>query len=223
MPVVIVTFGLAAAFWFIASLKRKSRISERQIPLLAVMTAFVFIAQMINFPIFGGTSGHLLGAALVAILLGPYASLTSITVVLFVQAFMFGDGGISALGANILNMAIVGAYSAYLVYRLVAGSSTSRTRISAGIFAGAYASVVLGAAACGFEVGFSGILPFGWEATVSAMLFWHLIIGLIEGFATMIILTVLLKYKDQLLGPLINIEVRKDLGRQGSSRKRQGS
>jgi cobalt/nickel transport system permease protein len=220
LPMVIITFGLAAAFWVIASLKSKTRITERQIPLLAMITAFIFVAQMINFPIFGGTSGHLLGAALVAILLGPYASLMSITVVLFIQAFMFGDGGVSALGANILNMGIIGAYSAYLIYRLIAGSSNTGKRVAVGIFAAAYTSLVLGAVACGFEIGFSSVLPFAWELTVPAMLFWHAIIGLIEGSATLFVLSVLLKYKVQLLGPLMISGGEKGLERKAKSSRR---
>lgn len=90
--------------------------SEKQIPLMATLTAMFFAAQMMNFPIIGGTTAHLLGGPILAITLGPYAGLVSMTIILLIQALLFGDGGITTFGANVWNMGVVGVFVPYLVY-----------------------------------------------------------------------------------------------------------
>ncbi len=115
-PIWVLGYIIAVPVLAYAIRRTRDDLGEAQVPLLGVLAAGIFVAQMLNFPIGGGTTGHLIGAALAAILLGPYAMILIITVVLIIQALLFGDGGITALGLNILNMAIVGGGVAYLIY-----------------------------------------------------------------------------------------------------------
>src|ERR1700691_5662517 len=131
----------------------RNELGDRQIPLLGVMGAFVFAAQMINFPVGLGTSGHLVGGALLAIALGPATAATVMTAVLILQAFILQDGGVMALGANILNMAIAGVLAGYLPYRLW---GRGRTR-QAAIFLSGFVSVALSGALALTELLISGV------------------------------------------------------------------
>ncbi|TAN61383.1 cobalamin biosynthesis protein CbiM, partial [bacterium] len=115
----LVTWGVALAGVSFCLKKTAKTLKDRMIPLMGVMSAFVFAAQMLNFPVIGGTSGHLLGGVLASVLLGPYAGAIVLTCILTVQCFIFQDGGITALGANILNMAFIGALGGYFLYRIV--------------------------------------------------------------------------------------------------------
>jgi len=151
---------------------------DRRIPLLGVMGAFVFAAQMINFPVGLGTSGHLVGGALLAIALGPATAATVMTAVLILQAFILQDGGVMALGANILNMAIGGVLAGYLPYRLW---GRGRTR-EAAIFLGGFISVVLSASLAMTELVISGVPMSRHLLLISGLLF--LMSGLIEGAIT---------------------------------------
>lgn len=101
--------------------KSREELEERQVPKLGIVAAFIFAAQMINFPVAGGTSGHLLGAALAAILMGPWSACLIISTVLVIQCLVFQDGGITALGGNIFNMAVLGVLTAFLTYRVLSG------------------------------------------------------------------------------------------------------
>jgi cobalt/nickel transport system permease protein len=127
---------------------------ERHVPLLGVSGAFVFASQMLNFPVLGGTSGHFLGAALTAILLGPASAVIVFTAVLILQCFLFGDGGAYALGANIVNMGVIGGVVGSFVNRAVirAIGEPNRTARRLGAFAGAWLSIVVSAAACSAEL-----------------------------------------------------------------------
>jgi cobalt/nickel transport system permease protein len=113
------TAALSAVGVGLALRQVRRRLERRRVPLLGLAAAFLFAAQMINFPVYGGTSGHLLGGVLVAALLGPSAAIVVLTTVLIVQCFLFADGGVLALGANIFNMGIVGGAGGYWIYRLV--------------------------------------------------------------------------------------------------------
>jgi cobalt/nickel transport system permease protein len=152
--------------------------NARQIPLLGVMGAFVFAAQMINFPVGLGTSGHLVGGALLAIALGPATAATVMTAVLILQAFILQDGGVMALGANILNMAIAGVLAGYIPYHLW---GRGRTR-QASIFLGGFISVALSASLALAELDISGVPMPRRLMFISGVLF--LISGLIEGAIT---------------------------------------
>ncbi|HHW14542.1 MAG TPA: energy-coupling factor ABC transporter permease [Firmicutes bacterium] len=178
----VTTAALSAVALGYAVRKTRDELGERQIPALGVLAAFVFAAQMVNFPIVGGTSGHLLGAVLAAVLLGPWSASIIITTVLAVQALFFQDGGITALGANVLNMGVIGVAVGYGIYRLVYGITPNRTGRLVATFIASWASVVAASLAASVELAASGVLPF--RVVAAAMLFWHVIIGLGEGVIT---------------------------------------
>lgn len=173
-----VTYGLSAVAVGLSLRRLRGELEERIVPLMGVMAAFVFSAQMLNFPIAGGTSGHFLGAALLAILLGPWAGILAMTAVLVVQALVFQDGGITALGANVLNMAVVGVLSAYGLYMVF-----RRLLRPLAAFLAGWASVILAAIFCSFELSISGTSPL--VVTLPAMAGVHALIGTIEGLITM--------------------------------------
>ena len=131
-------YATSAPFWYVALRRVARRIGSRLIPLLSVFSAFSFVVMMFNLPLPGGTTGHAVGVGIAAIVLGPWASMLAISVALLIQALFFGDGGITALGANCFNMAVAGSLVAYVSYRLLAGRSaiTSRRRVFAAGFAG---------------------------------------------------------------------------------------
>jgi len=174
----------------------RRRLDDRQIPFMGVMAAFIFAAQMINFPIIGGTSGHLLGGVLAAILLGPWTASMVITAILAVQALFFGDGGITALGANVLNMAIIANFLGYYLYRMLVGAAGSGVRRWLATFVAAWASVVGGAAAAAVELALAGTVPLA--VGLPAMLFWHAFIGLGEGVITAAVLAYLARVRPDL-------------------------
>jgi len=183
-PTTLAATWTAAAGGVSYGARRLTReMDEREAPLLGVTAAFIFAAQMMNFTVAGGTSGHLLGGALAAILLGPWAGMVVITAVLTVQALVFQDGGLLALGANVFNMAIVGVLVGWLVYRLLSrllGERPSAQPIAS--FAAASASVMVASLVAALELGASGASP--WAVVLPAMLGVHALIGLGEGLIT---------------------------------------
>jgi cobalt/nickel transport system permease protein len=181
------------------SLKRANDdLDERRVPLLGVTAAFVFAVQMLNFPVAGGTSGHLLGAALAAILLGPWLACLVMTVVLTTQAFVFADGGISALGANVLNMGIIGALG---VGFLMTWARHVLPRTRAGFLAtvagGAWLAVMAGATACSLELAASGTVPLG--TVLPTMLGVHALIGIGEAVITVAAISAVMASRPDLL------------------------
>ncbi len=137
-----------------------------------------------------GTSGHLVGGTFLAVILGPYAAILSMTLVLMMQALFFADGGLTTFGANVFNMAIIGGLS-YFVVKALAHESKSRSRFFLSVFAASWLSIVGGALVCGLEIGFSPLFADagGILVTVPAMLFWHVVIGLGEATITATLLT----------------------------------
>ncbi len=185
--------GLAAAIW-----RSRQELGERQVPLMGVLAACIFAAQMLNFPVAGGTSGHLLGGALAAILLGPWAGILTMTTVVAVQALLFQDGGLVVMGANILNMAVIATLVAYGVYRgvrILAGER--RWGLLVGGFAGAWASVVVSSAAAAIQLGFSGTSAVG--IALPAMAGIHTLIGIGEGLITVGALTLVSRVRPDLV------------------------
>lgn len=160
------------------------RIENRQMTLMAVLAAGIFVAQMLNFPIGGGTTGHLVGTALATILLGPYAGMIIITVILIIQALVFGDGGILAFGLNVLNMAVIGSFVAWFVYRGIPEKfETGR------VFAAAWSSVFIMALVCAFQLALSYSISggdYGISGSIAfpAMTISHILIGIGEGIIT---------------------------------------
>jgi cobalt/nickel transport system permease protein len=195
----IITFIITIVFWILAFLKAKNSLDERQVPIMGLLTALFFAAQMMNYPIAGGTTGHLLGGASLGIILGPYAGCISITIILVLQSLLFGDGGITTLGANVLNMGIIGVFvPAFLLLAL--------NKISKGkgwyvwVFISAFIGDVLAAIAAGTELGFSvPTFTYGISVTVPAMALNHSVIGVIEGVVTMVLIGVLLKLRPDVL------------------------
>lgn len=173
-------------------------LQEKQVPLMGVTAAFIFAAQMMNFTVAGGTSGHLLGAALATILLGPWAGCLVLTAVLAVQALLFQDGGLVAMGANIFNMAIVGVAVAWLVYhglRRLLGDKAWAPFVSG--FCAAWLSVVCASLAASAELWLSGTSPAG--VVFPAMGLVHMLIGIGEGLITTAVLAFLRVVRPDLL------------------------
>jgi cobalt/nickel transport system permease protein len=158
-------------------------LDDARVPLLGVLAAFIFAAQMLNFPIAGGTSGHFLGAALAAVLLGPWLASLVMAVVLAVQAFAFADGGISALGANVLNMGVLGALLAgLLVAAAVRALPHKRVAFLGVVAVVSWLAVMLGAAATSVELAVSDTIPLA--TSLPAMLGVHALIGIGEAVIT---------------------------------------
>jgi cobalt/nickel transport system permease protein len=173
-------------------------LDERRVPLLGVTGAFVFAAQMLNFPVAGGTSGHFLGAALAAILLGPWLACLTMAVVLGLQAFVFADGGITALGANVLNMGVIGALlvgGLMLATRRALPKSRRAFLAIAGV--GAWLAVMAGATATSVELALSGTVPLG--TVLPAMLGVHALIGIGEAVVTVAAVAAVLAARPDLI------------------------
>ncbi len=184
--------GLAGAIYGV-----KRYFKARVIAMMGVMSALIFALQMINFTIPGGTSGHLLGGALAAIILGPHAGAIAIAVVLIVQALIFMDGGIVALGSNIFNMAIVGVYGSFLIYWLLSKISKSRWMFFIAIGAASWLSVVAASFFAALELGISGTYAIG--ITMKAMLGIHAIIGLGEAAITIAVISFINRIRPELI------------------------
>lgn len=175
----------------------RKRFEDRTIPIMGVMAAFIFAAQMFNFPIAGGTSGHLLGGVLAAVVLGPFAASIIMACVLIVQCFLFQDGGLIALGANILNMAIVGTWSGWFIYATLKKLLPGSWGWSSAVFVGAWFSVVIASALAALELATSGTIPL--ERVFLAMVGIHALIGLAEAMITLMVLSFLKKVKPELI------------------------
>lgn len=172
-------------------------LQSRQVPLIGLTAAFVFVAQMINFPVAGGTSGHLLGAALAVVLLGPSAAIIVMSCVLIIQALIFADGGLLSLGANVFNMAIVAPVSAYGIYKVVyRGLGDLRGQLIAASLA-AWCSTVIAAVFCAGELALSGTAA--WGLVFAAMAGVHSLIGIGEGLITMLVLAAIGRTRPELL------------------------
>ncbi len=181
---------VSVIFWVVSviavayALRRVGKdLGERQVPLMGVLAAAIFAGQMLNFSVTGGTSGHLLGAALATILLGPWAAVIVLTSVVSIQALIFQDGGLLALGANLFNMAVIGVAVSYFVYTSIRRIARGR---SWGIFIGgaaaAWLSIVIASLACALELALSGTSPA--NISVPAMGGIHMLIGIGEGLIT---------------------------------------
>lgn len=190
-----VMWGASAAAIAVSSKKLSAEKDDAKVPLMGALGAFVFAAQMINFTIPGtGSSGHLAGAMLLSILLGPCAGFIVIVSILCVQALFFADGGLLALGSNIFNIGIIACFFAYpLVYRPLAGYSARRFRATFAIITSSIAAMCAGALCVVLQTTLSGIssLPLGPFAAV--MLPIHLVIGLVEGVVTAVVIALVTK------------------------------
>ncbi len=183
-------------FWYVSLQKMKRKLNTQAVPLLSVFAAFSFVIMMFNLPLPGGTTGHAVGVGIAAIVLGPWGSILAISVALVIQALFFGDGGITAIGANCFNMAIVGSLVAYAVYRLIAGTSPieSSRRVIAAAIAG-YTAINASALFAAFEFGIQPLMfhdaagtplyaPYPLHIALPAMMIGHLTIA---GLAEMVV------------------------------------
>ncbi len=193
-----VTLGVVSGGILVAALRGFKHFNvEQRVPLIGVTAAFIFAAQMLNFPVPDGTSGHFLGGVLACILLGPWTGFIAMSMVLIVQSLLFGDGGITALGANIFNMGLmgsVGGFGMYGFFRLILWGD--RTRPLAYALA-AWCSIMLAAFFCALELAISGRVPL--TLALAAMLGVHAIIGLVEAFITTTALMTLWRLRPDLL------------------------
>ena len=162
-------YGGAAPFWYVALRRTRKLMFTQRVPLISVFAAFSFVIMMFNIPIPGGTTAHPLGVGIASIVLGPWASILALSTALFIQAFFFGDGGVTALGANCFNMAIVGSLVAWLVYRAVAGRSaiTSSRRVVAAALGG-YLAINCAALCAAIEL---GLQPHFFNSATGAPLY----------------------------------------------------
>lgn len=199
------TAGATAAFSLIGlgtSLRHASRyLPARKIPLIGLAAAFVFVAQMLNFPVASGTSGHLLGATLAAVMLGPAAAIIVMSTVLIVQALLFADGGILSLGANIFNMAVVGPLTGYGSYRLMRVVFRGEYGRLVAVGVASWFSTVVAAIFCAGELAWSGTVA--WNAAFPAMAAVHMATGLGEATITMLVIASIARARPELLNDSI--------------------
>ena len=175
--------------------------SDKLIPYIGVLAAVIFAFQFVNYPIPGGTSGHLVGGTLVAVILGPWASVIVLFLILVVQSF-FGDGGITALGANAFNMGVIGGIIGfYIVVGLIRIlnklSMKKEYRVTIATAIGSYIAILLAATICGVELGLGGTIPI--NIAVPSMVFWHVFIGIGEAVISALIIFYIYKVKPDLI------------------------
>jgi cobalt/nickel transport system permease protein len=207
----IVMYGAAAPFWYLAGRKIKRLMSGQTVPLLAIFSAFSFTIMMFNIPIPGGTTAHAVGGTLAAIILGPWAAIVTVSVALVIQALFFGDGGITAIGANCFNMAIVLPMIGYASYWLISRRSEPLSRrrlVAAGI--GSYVGINAAALLVGIELGIQPIFwssagkalyaPYPLSQSIPAMMLAHLTLaGAAEVIATVFVLAYVQRTHPELL------------------------
>jgi cobalt/nickel transport system permease protein len=212
-PATYVTmYVITIPFWAAASWKLNKTLKTKQAPYLALGAAFSFVIMMFNIPVLGGTTGHATGTALIAILLGPWAAIIAVSVAIVIQALLFGDGGITAIGANCFTMAVVGGLTAYGLYRLVAAGSDikSKRRIIAGAVA-AYVSLNISALVTAILLGIQPLIerspsgqplyaPYPLSVTIPAMVSGHVFLfGFVEAAVTALVLKYFQKNEPEML------------------------
>lgn len=191
LQVAIVAFLIDVPFWILSFKKVRSTFDEKTAPLFGTLTAIIFAAQMVNWPIGpGGTTGHLIGSPLVSILLSPYSGVIALSIILLVQALVFNDGGITTYGGNVLSMAVVGSFVGYATYRatfklLNKLKVNERTKLIIASFFGGWLGITFAALSTGIQLGFSSsVFGYGLSVTVPVMAISHAIIGIGEGAIT---------------------------------------
>jgi len=195
---VVVSFVIAIPFWIYGFKKLRAKMSEETIPVLGALSALSFVIMMFNIPIPGGTSGHAVGATLIAIMIGPWVSFISISLVLLIQAIIFGDGGISTLAVNSLSMGLIASFSGYYLFQLL-------KKYKFAPFIAGYISLVLASFFVALILGIQPLFwshngtplyfPFGLKVTIPMMVGGHLLFGIAEGIFTQVIYMLLKKEK----------------------------
>jgi len=194
-------FGLLAVAGTAVALKRaKSEVDDRTAPMAGLTAVFIFAVQMLNFPVAAGTSGHLLGGALAMVLVGPYAASLAVTVVLGVQALLFADGGLTALGLNVFNLSIIAVLASFLVFKgavKILPKTKSAIPLAAGI--AAFASVPISATAFTLQYAIGGIGTAPVSTVFTAMFTTHVLIGIGEAVITMLTVSAILASRSDLV------------------------
>jgi cobalt/nickel transport system permease protein len=195
----------------IAVKKVKNELSAHNIPYLGMAAAFSFIIMMFNLPIPGGTTGHAVGSAVIAIIFGPWAATIAVSVALIIQAFIFGDGGITAIGANCFNMAVFMPFIAYYIFRLLCKFPTGKPGVTFAAFISGYLSLVFAAILTAVEFGIQPMIastadgkalycPYNLSIAIPAMAIEHLLLfGIVEGIVTALIINYFLKNERDLV------------------------
>lgn len=198
--------------WAAALDRVKKKMSEKRIPTLALCAAFSFVIMMFNIPVAGGSSAHAVGATFIAVLLGPWAAVISVSSALLIQALVFGDGGILAFGINCFNMAVVMPFTGYFIYRLIAGKSKlGSSRNLAGVFIGSYLGINFAALFAGFELGIQPLLfkaangtplycPYPLSVSIPSMLLAHSVFaGPLEAVVTTAAIAYIVKFAPHII------------------------
>ena len=196
----VVFAGLASAGVAIALKGARTQLDEKSAPLAGLTAVFIFAVQMLNFPVAAGTSGHLLGGALAAVLVGPWAATLALTVVLMMQGFLFADGGLSALGLNVFNMGIIGVWAGYAIFLLVR-KVLPKNKTSISIAASVAGAMSVPAAAIGFTIQYAlgATATFSVSTVLSAMVGTHVLIGIGEAIITGLTVSAVLASRSDLV------------------------
>lgn len=196
----VAAFAIVIIFWIISF--RKIKLTEQQVPMMGLLTALFFAAMFINYPVLFGTTAHLLGAAVIALILGPFAGCISMTIILVLQALLFGDGGITTLGANVLNMGVIAVFipcALFIALNLLLRPKSNKVVLGM-VFVSAFIGDLLAATAAAVELSLSqGVFQYGLSVTLPAMVINHSIIGVAEGAVAVVIIGTLLKLRPDVL------------------------
>lgn len=198
-------FGAFISAAGVAVRKVKKEVSARNIPYLGMAAAFSFIIMMFNLPVPGGTTGHAVGSAVIAIIFGPWAAMLAVSVAIIIQALIFGDGGITAIGANCFNMAVFMPFAAYYIFKLFSNDPAKKNRVSLVAFISGYLSLVMAAILTAAELGIQPLIasasdgkalycPYDLSIAIPAMAIGHLVLfGIVEGVMTAVIVSYFLR------------------------------
>lgn len=204
-------YGASGAFWAMALKRMRRELPAEHVPYLAMAAAFSFLVMMFNIPAPGGTTGHAVGAGITAILLGPWTAVMAISVVLIIQALIFGDGGITAIGANCFNMAVVMVFVSYWIFKLVSKSGQGNFRLILAAFLAGYLGLTIAALLTAVELGLQPLIakgpdgrplyaPYPLSIAIPAMAIEHLFLfSIVEGIITVLIVRYFYKHEVKLI------------------------
>ena len=200
LPTSLAFMGVSAVGVGVALKGAKSELSDKTAPLAGLATVFIFAAQMINFPVAAGTSGHLLGGALAAVLIGPWAATLSITIVLILQALLFADGGLTAIGLNVFNLSLVGVWVSYAMFTVVKKLlPKGKGAIPIAAFIAALVQVPIAASSFVFQYAIGSVATIPVSTVFAAMLSTHVLIGIGEAFITSLTISAVLATRADLV------------------------
>ncbi|HET6515755.1 MAG TPA: cobalt transporter CbiM [Thermodesulfovibrionales bacterium] len=211
-------YGASFVFWSVALKKIKKELSAKHVPYLAMAAAFSFLIMMFNVPIPGGTTGHAVGGGIIAILLGPWTAVIAVSVSLIVQAIVFGDGGITAIGANCFNMAVTMPFVSYWVFKLIRGNAVTGARLNIAAFLSGYVGLSVAAIITAIEFGIQPMIasgpdgrplyaPYPLSVALPAMALEHMLLfSVVEGVVTVLLFKYFAKHEPDLIYALTEKE-----------------